>query len=209
MRVVVRQTWIGLMVLVVGCAAKQQAATPPAPPSPSPVPAAAQVATAPEVQPGGALTPDEQRDALDRRLGDSLSTFDAMLLKEQKEVAEKRAEQQPTGGTGSGGEGASAGGRDKTEMGTGSGQTDDGDRSTGISRTGASSKRGGRPPVTAPEEAPPAGGSPVPRDVGDGRDDDVVARQIREAAMKERDPAIREKLWEEYRRYKGIRKGES
>ena len=45
--------------------------------------------------------------------------------------------------------------------------------------------------------------------VGDGRDDDVVARQIREAAMKERDPAIREKLWEEYRRYKGIRKGES
>ena len=35
-------------------------------------------------------------------------------------------------------------------------------------------------------------------------DDDVVARQLREAAMREPDPAIREKLWDEYRKYKGI-----
>jgi hypothetical protein len=49
----------------------------------------------------------------------------------------------------------------------------------------------------------------VPPDVGDGRDDDVVARQLREAAMKEKDPAIREKLWEEYREYrKGTGQGE-
>jgi hypothetical protein len=34
----------------------------------------------------------------------------------------------------------------------------------------------------------------------------VVARQIREAAMAEEDPKIREKLWDEYRRYK---RGES
>ena len=30
----------------------------------------------------------------------------------------------------------------------------------------------------------------------------VVARQIREAAMKETDPELRAALWEEYRRYK-------
>jgi len=42
----------------------------------------------------------------------------------------------------------------------------------------------------------------VPEDVGDGRDDDVVARQLREAAMSEEDPELREKLWEEYREYK-------
>ena len=51
----------------------------------------------------------------------------------------------------------------------------------------------------------PRGGSdatPVPPDVGDGKNDDVVARQLREAAMKEKDPAIREKLWQEYRDYK-------
>ena len=34
-------------------------------------------------------------------------------------------------------------------------------------------------------------------------DDDVVARQIREAAMKEKDPELREKLWDEYRKYTG------
>jgi hypothetical protein len=57
---------------------------------------------------------------------------------------------------------------------------------------------------TAPEGQPPAeaDANVVPPDVGDGRDDDVVARQLREAATQEKDPAIREKLWEEYRRYK-------
>ena len=48
------------------------------------------------------------------------------------------------------------------------------------------------------------GGGPahVPTDVGDGNDDDVVARQLREAAMKEKDPQLQEKLWQEYRDYK-------
>ena len=38
-----------------------------------------------------------------------------------------------------------------------------------------------------------------------GDDDDVVARQLREAAMREPDPQLREKLWDEYRKYKGIK----
>jgi hypothetical protein len=44
---------------------------------------------------------------------------------------------------------------------------------------------------------------PIPDDVGDGRDDDIVLRQIRDAATKERDATLREKLWDEYRRIKG------
>ncbi len=40
----------------------------------------------------------------------------------------------------------------------------------------------------------------VPEDVGDGRNDDIVLRQIREAALQEKDPVLREKLWQEYRR---------
>ena len=32
--------------------------------------------------------------------------------------------------------------------------------------------------------------------------DDVVARQIREAAEKETDPELKQKLWDEYRKYK-------
>jgi len=42
----------------------------------------------------------------------------------------------------------------------------------------------------------------IPADIPDGSDDDVVARQLREAAMKEPDPKLREKLWDEYRKYK-------
>jgi hypothetical protein len=35
-------------------------------------------------------------------------------------------------------------------------------------------------------------------------DDDIIARQLREAALAEEDPALRERLWEEYRKYKGL-----
>jgi hypothetical protein len=48
------------------------------------------------------------------------------------------------------------------------------------------------------------GAYPIPDDIPGGRDDDVVARQIREAAMNEPDPELREKLWDEYRRYTGL-----
>ncbi len=46
---------------------------------------------------------------------------------------------------------------------------------------------------------------PIPEDIGDGRNDDIVLRQIREAAMNERDPLLRERLWDEYRRISGSR----
>ena len=42
----------------------------------------------------------------------------------------------------------------------------------------------------------------VPSDIPDGKGDDIVARQLREAAMNEKDPELREKLWDEYRFYK-------
>jgi len=38
-----------------------------------------------------------------------------------------------------------------------------------------------------------------------GDDDDVVLRQIRDAAEKETDPVLKEKLWEEYRKMKAAR----
>ncbi len=47
----------------------------------------------------------------------------------------------------------------------------------------------------------------IPEDIPQsGSGDDQVARQIREAAMAETDPEIREALWEEYRRHTGIKK---
>ena len=51
------------------------------------------------------------------------------------------------------------------------------------------------------EEGMPTGTSPTEGDP-DGQDDDIVARQLTELAMAEKDPVLREKYWEEYRRYK-------
>ena len=64
----------------------------------------------------------------------------------------------------------------------------------GAERTNESTASGDRSAKTSNGRAPP--------DVGDGSDDDIVARQLREAAEKEPDPELREKLWDEYRRYK-------
>ena len=43
-----------------------------------------------------------------------------------------------------------------------------------------------------------------PADVGSGNDDDTLAAQLRELAMKETDPVLRERYWQEYRKHKGI-----
>ncbi len=67
--------------------------------------------------------------------------------------------------------------------------------------------------VGGPQGIPGAGGGPgaeteqtfpPPEDIPSGRDDDIVARQLREAAMREPDPVLREALWDEYRRYTGL-----
>ena len=42
----------------------------------------------------------------------------------------------------------------------------------------------------------------IPEDIPDPQGDDIVAQQLREAAIAESDPGLREKLWEEYKRYK-------
>ena len=46
--------------------------------------------------------------------------------------------------------------------------------------------------------------SRTPEDIPDRVDDDIIARQLREAAVTETDPELRERLWEEYRKYKGL-----
>jgi hypothetical protein len=120
----------------------------------------------------------------------------------------------PASGRGSRG---SAGGQPGAE-GPSSGQANTGPARQGCggqSQAGAGYS-GGSPDTPAGEpnaEAPPPSGGRmdgaggygpdhVPPDVGFGEDDDIVARQLREAAMAEDDPELRERLWQEYRDYK-------
>jgi hypothetical protein len=146
------------------------------------------------------MTPEEQRAALDGRLRVALGEFDEMLLGQQQDLEEKqrqdpvqgREDPGRAGGSGGGGmqgerggagEGEAAGGSDDNSRGGGGPEGDN--RATG----GAAGQEGGNDPR-------------VPPDIGDGRDDDIVARQLREAAVKEQDPELRERLWDEYREYK-------
>ena len=47
----------------------------------------------------------------------------------------------------------------------------------------------------------------IPADIpADGTGEDQVAHQLREAAMAEKDPVVRDALWDQYRRHTGIKK---
>ena len=159
---------------------------------------------------GGSSTTGEQVAALDGEFKESLEKFDGELLREQ-EILEKRREESAAdragGSSGSMGSSGGYGGSESTSGSSSSGE------SGSEGSDAAAATEGGGAGSSKPQSA--GGGDSVgddsegrvPSDVGDGSDDDIVARQLREAAMKEEDPELREKLWDEYRAYKSGNKG--
>ena len=121
----------------------------------------------------------------DQELEEALGAFDGEILAE-REVLEQRSNESPSGsgGAGNGLPGGAA------PAGSGSGQS-------------GAPKGGGVMPAPPSRPTPPMPRGQAPDDIPDARDDDIIARQLREAAMAETDPELREALWEEYRRYKG------
>jgi hypothetical protein len=175
--------------------------------------------------PGAIGQPGEnRRAAIYRRIDETLGTFDGRIRAEQDAIlADRNARVGQNGGSGAGaegdgsddGSGTGTDGRGGSATGTGGrpgaagegegagdGQSGQGPGGDGSGQEGGmrSDKTGGAGGGARATVA--GGGGAVPADVPDGRDDDVVARQIREAAMKETDPELREALWEEYRKYK-------
>jgi len=156
-----------------------------------------------------AATEDEEIAELERRLGASLAEFDELLLEEARR-ARTRASRGPSAGGSAGGSGPSPAGNGTAGDGTeaagavaaAAGGTEASASGGAGSRTssGEEGSPGGRIPGTVPGATGAA--AEVPPDVGDGGDDDVVARQIRKAAESETDPELQKKLWEEYRKYK-------
>ena len=151
-----------------------------------------------------ARTPEEKIDALDAELRGLEAELDSMLSKRQEALRERERSESPS--IASTRLGASSGARE----GVGGGGTGDDAGSAG----GAAGAAGGSMPgggIVSEQGASPGGreevavarqASNAPADVGDGNDDDVVARQLRAAADSEPDPVLREKLWDEYRKYK-------
>ena len=133
--------------------------------------------------------------ALDRQLDASLAKFDGMLLKEMDEIrAGSSGKLQDLAA-----EAAEAAKRLREkglDVDTSGSKPSDGRQENRQGRTGAEttakdgSRKGGEGPSSTTQ----------PR--ADYEDDDIVARQLREAAENETDPELKEKLWKEYEEYK-------
>ena len=137
----------------------------------------------------------EQHAAGEGEFEQSLGEFDEKLLRDQDRVKARRpqaAAADSGGGAGSGSEanagqseGGSAEGAQEGQQSDEQGSVVSADNDQAAQETRGSSSSSSAPPGTP-----------------DGSDDDVIARQIREAAEKETDPELKRKLWEEYKRYK-------
>ncbi|OUR75977.1 hypothetical protein A9Q83_16580 [Alphaproteobacteria bacterium 46_93_T64] len=57
---------------------------------------------------------------------------------------------------------------------------------------------------TASASRPPQSNGKLPEDIPKADNDSVLQAQIRQAAINETDPAKKERLWDEYRKYKGL-----
>jgi len=166
--------------------------------------------TIPEEQGGDRLA------ALDRELNDSLAAFDEMLLKEMERIrtasanrmkglAREAAEaarriEEDIEGSSSGRKSGQDEETDKPGRSQAEDRSDQGDqegstgRSEGGFESGGKAKEGDSGPVSKTGERESE------------QDDDIVARQLREAAEKETDPELKEKLWKEYEAYKASRR---
>jgi hypothetical protein len=129
---------------------------------------------------------------LDRQLSASLNEFDAILLKEMESIETESADKMRDLAQ----EAAEAAKRLKEK---------------GVD-LGASDKEKGEP-KEQDEDDDKVAARDRPKGGGQGRtgdrksayskeDDDIVARQLREAAENETDPELKEKLWKEYEEYK-------
>lgn len=164
--------------------------------------------TIPEEQGGDKLA------ALDRELDESLQAFDEMLLKEMERIKNASASRM-AGLAREAAEAAkkieedfqdasSANGSGKEEEIGQPGKSRTEPRSDGTARE-KGRKEGGF------ESGGKGTGDESTRDSKTGerereQDDDIVARQLREAAEKETDPELKEKLWKEYEAYKASRR---
>jgi len=146
--------------------------------------------------------------ALDRQLNASLAKFDGMLLKEMDEIragssgklqdlaeeaaeAAKRLREQ--------GLDVDTAGSNSSEE---SQQDQEGKPATDREMESTKGRRGTE--TTSKEGSRKGGEGPSSTDQRriDHEDDDIVARQLREAAENETDPELKEKLWKEYEEYK-------
>lgn len=164
---------------------------------------------------GAGEDPADRLKALDRQFNESLAAFDELLLKELRLIqaaSAKRmqglAEAAAEAGRQAGekGQGASSAEKGSTAETEGSGTEGTGSEKAGAGTGQAKTSEGRGKPGGAAGSGQGAGGwGAPPSSYTPSPDDDIVARQLREAAEKETDPELKAKLWKEYEAYKKSR----
>jgi hypothetical protein len=151
---------------------------------------------------GRATTPEERKGAIDKRLNDSLGTFDSEIRKEQEKNAQER-DARNAANAGSARE-ESTEEQDGDIASGGSAGTEGPDKGDRQSRPGdlKSDKDRKKNEGAGSGGAQGNSGGDAKTEIPDGSDDDVVARRLRKAAEAETDPELKEKLWKEYIEYK-------
>jgi hypothetical protein len=140
---------------------------------------------------------DAQRKArLEGTLEKSVDDFDGVIAEEQREISTVGRDTEGYGGGAAGGGGRVGLGKQGSGGTQGSGG---GAQGSGGDGGGAGGGGGATASVDAMSEEQKA--SRTPDDIPDLVSEDIVAKQLREAALAEDDPALRERLWEEYRNY--------
>ncbi len=164
------------------------------------------------------LTAAERRAALDARLEKSYGTFDGMIISSRQGAdgaansAGSKVMGAAGGGKGEQGEGSGAGGNGQNSPVLASAKTSGigggGGGGGTANGTGGNGTLPNAPAIahTGEYTGQAQAAYPAPADIPSGNDDDVVARQLREAATHEPDADLREKLWTEYRKYTGLSK---
>jgi len=174
----------------------------------------------PVSEPAETHTQAEKTASMDKQLFAALADFDELLLKEEEKVSARVPSQREAGsasqnGTsgGASGETGESGQGSGDQDGSGTTSADAGESSSSSAQSGQTAQGGttsgahsnvgaGNADIDHSAYGAPGGKLPPPQD------DDIVARQLREAAEKETDPELKKKLWEEYWKYKGVKKGE-
>ena len=171
--------------------------------------------------------PDQVAE-LDRQLSASLSEFDAVLLKKMEAIEtesaakmhdlaqqaaeaakrlKEKGEESNTDPSETSDEGSKPGERnekDQTAEEGNKGQAEENKDASDKQPSPQTQQGQGDDTVAAGERS--TGGGPGPQQDPESRyskeDDDIVARQLREAAEKETDPELKAKLWKEYEAYR-------
>ena len=148
----------------------------------------------------GSLTPEEKLALMDQALYKSLSQFDA---------CQKSRMASGGGASGSGSAGGSNGSVASTEMSGTEEATNE--NNTGITEAVDQSVTPAEGDTLASSENEAGGAGQqiaengkIPEDIPPANNDTVLEAQIRQAALNEPDPKIKSKLWDEYRKYKGL-----